>query len=367
MSYKLLGEGLLIRSEKFDELSKIEAVVFDIDGTLVDVTKSYYLTIKLTTCVILHKLCGLECKLGSDVDAVIKSLKMLGGFNSDWNTAATIIQAIFLHSSDVESCRETLEKIDIENYLDCIVEGESSPEYVKESLKWFNGILKENFGRHLEREDIESLLDEEAEKLGRVEALRKLRISLGPLTSYRSGLLTTIFEEIYLGEEGTRGKYGVDPTYVSWRGAILNEELLIEEETLKELNELVPKGLAILTGRGKWESEKTLESIRQYFKLESSVFIGDIIRGPEKPDPTGLIRCAKAMGAEKVLYVGDSAEDLILVRRASEKGLDAMFAGVLTNEQSFNFFIENGAEIVVEDVNELPRALMREESLWRPF
>lgn len=75
MSYKLLGEGLLIRSEKFDELSEIEAVVFDIDGTLVDVTKSYYLTIKLTTCVILHKLCGLECKLGSDVDAVINSLR----------------------------------------------------------------------------------------------------------------------------------------------------------------------------------------------------------------------------------------------------------------------------------------------------
>ena len=367
MSYKLLGEGLLIHSGRFNELPGIEAIVFDIDGTLVDVTRSYYFTIKLTTCILLDKLYGLRCKLGSDVDGVIKSLKMLGGFNNDWNTAATIIQAIFLHADHITKREQALGIIDIANYLTNIVEGESSPEYVKKSIEWLGETIQANFGKHLGIEDLESLMDQEAEKRGRIEALRELRNSLGPLTSYGSGLLTTLFEEVYLGEEGTRGKYGADPKYVRWQGAILNEELLIKEETLKELNELVPKGLAIVTGRGEWEAKKALEPLLHYFKLEPSVFIGDKVRGPEKPDPAGLIKCAKAMGAERVLYVGDSAEDLILVKRARERGLDAMFAGVLTNEHSFNFFIENGAEVIMEDVNDLPRALKREESLWRPF
>ncbi|MCS7133094.1 MAG: hypothetical protein NZ918_05205 [Aigarchaeota archaeon] len=367
MSYKLLGRGLLIHADKFDEVSEVEAIIFDIDGTLIDVRKSYDLTIKLTTCIILNELYGIECKLGNDVDEVIRSIKMLGGFNNDWNTSSIIIQVIFLHATHAGRCEKTLGKIDVENYLSRVVEGESAPEYVRESIKWLNEIIRGHFGKYLEKKDLESFLDREAEKIGRKEALKDLRSSLGPLTSYRSGLLTTLFDEIYLGDDGIRERYGLDPLYVSWRGAVLNEELFIEEETLRELSELVPRGLAIVSGRGRWESEKSLEPVLAYFDLESSVFIGNVIRGPEKPDPTGLIECARRMGAGKVLYVGNSAEDLIMVRRASERGLDAMFAGVLTNEYSLNFFIENGAEILMENINDLPRALKREEKLWKPF
>lgn len=367
MSYKLLGEGLLIRVDKFDEISELEAVIFDVDGTLIDVRKSYGLTIKLTPCIILEKLYGIECRLGSDVDEIIGSIKMLGGFNNDWNTSSIITQTIFLYTSQVRKRQESLGRINIEDYLNRVVEGESGPEHVRKSIKWLHGIIKEHYGKYFEREDLESLLDKEAEKFGKAEALKELRNSLGPLTSYGSGILTTLFDEIYLGEEGIRRRYGTDPLYVSWRGAILEEELLIEKETLRELSELVPRGLAIVTGRGRWESEKSLKPILEYFDLESSIFIGGIPRRPEKPDPTGLIECARAMGANKVLYVGDSAEDLIMVRKASEKGLETMFAGVLTHEYSLNFFIENGAEIITENINNLPRALQREEKPWKPF
>lgn len=366
MSYKLLGEGLLVRVDELSDLPEIEAIIFDVDGTLVDVKKSYYLAIKLTTCIILDGLYGIECKLGDDVNEAIELLKALGGFNNDWNISSILTQAIFLFAGKVEKSGCLTKKIKIENYLDDVVGERSAPEYVEWSIEWIRETVRRNFGKHVSREDFESILDGEAERTGRGAALKDLRSSLGPLTIYGSGLLTTLFDEIYLGEEGIRTKYGIEPRHVSWQGAILNEKLLIKEETLKELVEAAPKGLAIVTGRGKWESSASLRPILEYFDLESSIFMGDA-EWPGKPDPTGLIKCAKAMNAEKVIYVGDSAEDLLTVRNAREKGLDALFAGVLTNEHLFDFFLENKAEIIMEDINDLPKTLKERGSMWKPF
>ncbi len=164
-----------------------------------------------------------------------------------------------------------------------------------------------------------------------------------------------------------REKYGEKPHYVHWEGAVNRETPLIREETLQELVNLLPKGLAIVTGKGRWEAEKTLGPLLRYFDLEASVFIADQREAGEKPDPTTLIECAEKLKAEKIIYVGDSAEDLLLVKNAVKEGLDASFAGVLTNEYALNFFIENEADIILEDVNNLPKIFRREETIWSPF
>ena len=367
MSYKLLGEGVLVLSNRLDELSKVESIIFDCDGTLIDVSKSYYLAIKLTALMILKEMYGIYLKLGSDVNELIDVLKMLGGFNNDWNTSSILIQAVLLNVDSIEMIKEDLDEIRIDEYLRNVVDGESFPKHVKSSIEWMKNMVSKYAGKYLKMEDVESILDEEARKRGKLEHLKRLRAMLGPLTAYGAGILTTLFDEIYLGEEGILKKYGSKPKYVSWRGAIENETFFIDEEILKELSETAPKGLAIVTGRGRWETEKALKQLVKYFDMDASIFVADAPENPEKPDPAGLIECAKRLQAEKVLYVGDSAEDLILVKKAAERGLDALFAGVLTNENSVNFFMENEADAIIEEINKLPRILKRQEALWRPF
>ena len=367
MSYKLLGEGVLVLRDSYDEFPEVDSIAFDCDGTLIDASNSYYLATRLTTCIILKELYGFECKLGRDFDKTVKFLEMLGGFNNDWNKAAVMMQAIFLHLDDVKARKNKLEQIEIESYLEQVSDQESSPQIIKDALAWMKKTISENLGKFVTREDLEKILDEEAEKRGRLNQLRELREKLGPITRYGEGMLTTLYDEIYLGEQGVKAKYGRKPRYVSWNGAIEREKVLISGDTLRELQQLIPKGLVIITGRGRWEVEKTLGRLIDYFNLDASIFVADQREEREKPDPLLLIECARRMKSEKILYVGDSAEDLIMVKSAVEKGLNALFAGVLTNENALGFFVEKKAEAIMEDVNDLPRLFKREEALWKPF
>ena len=367
MSYKFLGQGILVLRKSHEEFPEVDSIAFDCDGTLIDSSNSYYLTTRLTTCIILKELCNFECKLGKDFDETVRFLEMLGGFNNDWNKAAIMIQAIFLHLEHPKLIKEEIERVDVESYLHLALEQESEPQIVKDSLAWIKKIIADNLGKFLTRNDLEKILDEEAEKRGKKKQLKEFREKLGPITRYGSGILTTLYDEIYLGEQGVKAKYGVEPKYVSWNGAIEKEKVLIREEILEELRELIPKGLAIITGRGKWEVEKTLGPLTDYFNVDASIFVADQPVEREKPDPAILIECAKRMGSKKILYVGDSAEDLLMVKAAAEKGIKALFAGVLTNENALGFFVEKKADAIVEDVNDLPRLFKREEAIWKPF
>ncbi len=369
MNYKLLGEGVIVYRKSFDKLQEVEAVIFDCDGTLVDSTGSYYVADRMVACIILEMLYGLRGSLGEDVNDLLAGLEILGGFNNDWDKTSLLIQAIVLKADKPpEKIANSIPRINnIEDYLRrCSVE-ESSPDYIKVGVKWLSEKVSQAYGGFMSLKEFEGIVDAEAERLGRITQIRDLRSLLGPLSSYRSGLLTMLYEEVFLGEEGVREKYGVEPRYISWRGLLDGEKLLIEGDVLEAVRESAPKGLAIATGRGRWETEKSLGALLEYFTLEASVFSADLPSRYEKPDPRILIECSKRLGAEKVMYVGNSLEDLLLVENARGNGLDAVFTGVLTNPHALEIFIKRGADAIIEEVNLLPRLFERGEVLWRPF
>ncbi|MDO8553665.1 MAG: histidinol-phosphate transaminase [Candidatus Micrarchaeota archaeon] len=76
---------------------KIDAVIFDIDGVLVDVSNSYRLAIKKTA----EKFLGREVTTGE-----IDKIKSIAGFNNDWDATYAIVKGVF-NQKEIDRNTET--------------------------------------------------------------------------------------------------------------------------------------------------------------------------------------------------------------------------------------------------------------------
>ena len=367
--YRLLGEGAIISSSALGRLSEPKAVIFDCDGTLIETTRSYGLAIRLTPTILMREACGVEVTLGPEVEEAVTALRLLGGFNNDWDTASAIFQSISLHSllHGIHPKLKKLGEIDVEDYLGSATSSKSSPNYVADALKWIIEKCEKLRGGYAGLSEIERMLQDYAYEKGVEEGFLELRrrLELDKPMSYGSNLIATLFDEIYLGESGVREKYGVEPTHIRWRGAVVDEEILVSRETLRELSEIFRGRLGLVTGRGRWETWRTLETLRHYFNSEACVFIADYGNPEyEKPSPKPLLDSAKALKADSVIYVGDSAEDLQMSRNAEKEGLQVLFAAVASSDKQLQYFLGNGADIILDDVNLLLKALEVTNAWW---
>jgi len=81
-----------------------------------------------------------------------------------------------------------------------------------------------------------------------------------------------------------------------------------------------------------------------------------------KPNPFSLFASSKEMEPFKfALYVGDSMEDMIMIKEAKRLDSRFLFAGVYDysnyKEDMLHSFLKAGSEIVLPSVNELPIVL----------
>jgi phosphoglycolate phosphatase-like HAD superfamily hydrolase len=357
MRYTVVGGGVLALEEKLSSLGEVEAIIFDCDGTLVDVSTSFPLVGKLITAIYLDQFLGIECCVGIDYDEVFQLMKMLGGFNNIRNIVSVILQATYVELGCPDLARRDLEPIDLDRYMERVSWNGSSPKPLGNALRWLISSMTPLLGGYVAPGDVEALLEKRA---GSPRKLREFRKLIGPVSPYGSGIMTTLFSELYIGSEGIRRKHGVNPRFYDGPGLLENERLIIEPKALEELRGLTQKGLVILSGKGRWEAEKVLGLILHYFDLEASLFTGDNSRREmDKPNPAGLLECCRRLGAERVLYVGDGGEDYFLAVRARESGIDAHLAAVLTNKYSYAFFTRCSADVILENVNFLPKLFKR--------
>jgi len=362
MSYRLLGEGAMASPSALERLREVEAAVFDCDGTLIETSKSYDLSIRLTITILLREVCGVGASLGPELRDAVNSLRLLGGFNNDWDTTSVILQAIYVHAlsaGEAPKLRE-LKKIDVEKFLSYATSSRSSPGCVAEALRWVIGEAERLRNGSVGPREMEERIDALASEKGVMERLRTLRrdLGIGRPMNYNSSILTALFDEIFLGEKGILEKYGVRPRYASWEGAVVNEKVLVSSETLKELSRAFRKGLGLVTGRGRWETERTLGALMKFFEPEACIFIADL-RKPEyeKPSPKPLLEAAAAVSARSIIYVGNSAEDLLMSRNAEEKGLPTIFAGIVSDDLSLQYFVDREADVILDDVNAILKIL----------
>ena len=285
---------------------QVDAVVLDIDGVLVDVADSYRRAIIESV----DRVCGKTI----DRDAV-QLFKDAGGFNNDWEL--TDAAALF-----VLARREGLD-MDVGTFTDRIAEASGGLEAAKAVVG-----------------DLPSVAQARVRDQWDTERLRET------------------FQALYLGEELYRELEGGEPP-LSAPGYIHDEPTLVERGTIADLTERFDVG--VLTGRPAAEAEIALERVGLSVPEDRRFTMDDWEEG--KPHPRALVELAERFDAERVAFAGDTLDDVRTARNADDADAGRVYyavgvlTGGLTGEAGRRKYAENGADAVVDDVNELVELL----------
>ena len=119
--------------------------------------------------------------------------------------------------------------------------------------------------------------------------------------------------------------------------------------------------LAIVSGRGIKSIRYSLKDLLDSFDITSSAFLEDEPRDLAKPNPATLIRAIKSMNSQNCLYVGDSMEDYIMSKEATNAGNPTTFCAIIGTsknpEQKRRLFHDSGVSIVLDSIHDIPKIL----------
>jgi HAD superfamily phosphatase len=301
-----------------------DCVLFDIDGVLVDIRKSYNAAIKETVEYMLKFITGSSFQR-LVTDEIILKFRQSGGFNNDTDTSYAITLATLANP----------------------------PKNISEGRKFL------------------ALVAENADESGRISVEKFLAIydidKWKKVLTYpalvKDSLLARVFDEIFYGPDLFRQQNHLEPKYwTTGRPLIKNDKLAVTVKTMKKLNKMFKGNIAIVSGRSKLAAEYSLKSVIKYFNSDACVFLEDKKREYAKPNPYAVKHAMKVMSARTAIYVGDSVEDLLMARRAEkETGMKIAFVGIYGNSSELGKtiykFKQEGVKAVMRSVNQLPNII----------
>jgi HAD superfamily phosphatase len=349
--------SVLLRTSSINSLRFTDAVIFDCDGVLIDSRDSYDRAIDVTVAYFLSSIFGLKLNPTFPTQQLVETLRGTGQYNNDIDAAAAILVSIAANLPDDKAAR-------------CLQSRSETLGGLQETLD------SEVFARRVSR-----LLEVASHRFNPfVEAIRaKFRNSTpcidgllerlaypgGPASS----LLRRVFNEYYYGPALLKQLHGITPIVGCRTGLIDSEKVLVSPETLGSLSSLLPKSrMAIVSGRSRLGTEYTLTGLMKFFQDSPMIFLEDHDASinarspiPGKPNPESLLLAAEQTGASgTILYVGDSAEDLIMMSNAKSVRPNLAFCGIIGaayGPRRASMFAESGADAVLESVNGLPALL----------
>jgi HAD superfamily phosphatase len=301
-----------------------DCILFDIDGVLVDIRKSYNAAIKETVEYMLKFITGSSFRT-LVTDQIILKFRQSGGFNNDMDTSYAITLAILANPpKNIPQGRTFLAKV-----------AENSDESGYISVEKFLAIYD-------------------------IDKWKKVLTYPAPV---EDSMLARVFDEIFYGPDLFRKQDHLEPKYwTTGRPLIKNDRLAVSAKTMKKLHKMFKGNLAIVSGRSRLAAEYSLQPIIKYFNSDACVFLEDKKREYAKPNPYAVKHAMKVMGARTAVYVGDSAEDLLMARRAEKEiGAKIAFVGVYGNssepDKTIDKFKQEGVEAIIRSVNQLPNII----------
>ena len=331
-------------------------IVFDMDGVIVDVSRSYRDTIRQTVRLFFkgaHSWENLPDPLFRLSD--LARVKQSGGLNNDWDLTFLVISLLFTVTQPYHSKREGLgggEDTDTWfKYKKAInhCEVTALAQFLKSTNKPLTTLLK---------------------KRGRVNDKFIMSLYAGDVGT--GNIIKQIFQEIYLGKDLFESTYGIPAKIYHGEGYINREKLLVDKPILDSLSK--DNILAIATGRPKIEADYPLDyfGLRKYFTIIFT--LDDCIREERKileregkkvslskPNPYMLDAIAERKKHEvfELYYVGDMPDDMVAASRskAGFKGVGLLFSApdkVILKED----LLRAGADYVIEDFEELKGIIM---------
>ena len=321
MTFTKKQSGIYIDDSVLDDLASVDGIIFDCDGVLIDITKSYDLTIEKTVKYVLENFSQItdSIKINSKI---IDGFKSSGGFNDEVDlTYASILSLV---------AAKKLNKDQHEFIFDVISNIDSS------------GITSvEKY--------IENLVD-----------ISDIKNKLSYPGTHKNNPLYKIFDQIFYGPE-LYLKLFKQQSQFSESGLIENDIVILDQSLIKILNTKFTSKPSIVSGRGKESIRYSLGHLLDKFDLNNSAFLEDESRELAKPNPESLIRSINGMKCNCCIYVGDSMEDFIMAKEATKQGYDAIFCGIIGTsknpQEKLKLFQNNDVKLVLESIHLLPKVL----------
>ncbi|MES2459046.1 MAG: HAD-IA family hydrolase, partial [Armatimonadota bacterium] len=265
-------EGIaFFRPESRDLFSHIDTIIFDIDGVLLEVSRSIRKVNCLSVAAYLRTLPGWTAPDDLLTSQDIEQFKEAGGFNDDWDLTFAVV-LLFLH------------KWRLHHTSDASVLHTLSPtvaEYTTDIARR-GGWLRS------------------------AEAItRDADLPSWPSEWYDKPKIQQMFQELWSGEHCQR-LYGFEPQFFPGPGWIRLDTPLLDAA-------LIPKGvkLGVVTGRTLREAQFALELLGLQDRIS--------LPGPQgitkddgfyKPEPLGMRQVLTRLESRTALYIGDTIDDL---------------------------------------------------------
>ena len=320
MTLKRLGEGIYL-DDTLDIENKIDSIIFDCDGVLIDITKSYDLTIRKTTDYILKNYFEISNSLSISFE-IIDGFKATGGFNDEVDLTYAAIISIF--------AAKKLKK--------------NEKDFIFEVIKHADqtGIIS-----------VEKYIEQKVD-------ISKIKNKLNYPGTHHQNLLYSIFDQIFYGPVLYSKLFGKQSQF-SEPGLIENDIIIVNYNLLSKLRKKFYNNLAIVSGRGIESIRHSLKELLNEFSTKNSAFLEDESRELAKPNPKALIRSIEGLKSSHCLFVGDSMEDYIMAQKATKSGKQTTFCGITGTskdpEQKRNLFESNGVSIILDSIDLLPKIL----------
>ena len=322
MSMKDNSSNMLVSDSIVDELEDLDAVIFDCDGVLVDITESYDTAINITVSYILNDILQIQSE-NIVTPEILYGFKSTGGFNDEVAVCYAVVLTSYaakkLDKQFTELVKDVINNADERGIL-------SVDEYLT-SINVEISSIKE-----------------------------KLNYSDPHLTSY----IYTVFDQIFYGAKLYEEIYDT-PSEFSENGLIEKDKVLIDSEIISLLRDKFEKKLAVVTGRGKFAFSYSLKEFLDKIDLSNSVFLEDESKELAKPNVQPLLKSIRGLNSKHCLYVGDSMEDMLMANKATEMGFKTTFCGIFGTskkpEIKLEMFKDNNVPIILESITQLPKAL----------
>ena len=314
-------KGVFISDSIIDSINSSNGIIFDCDGVLIDVTQSYDLAIIKTTKYVLENLFDIPNAL-EITSKIIDGFKATGGFNDEVDLTYASIISLY-------TARKL--KLDERDFIFKVIENCDS-----------SGIIS-------------------AEKYIQTKTqINEVKDKLSYPGTHHENPLYKIFDQIFYGPTLYKKLFKIKSEF-NEPGLIENDSVILTPQLIFKLKEKYKSKIAIVSGRGKESVRFSLKNLLDEFDLEHSAFLEDEPREMAKPSPKSLARCINGMNCNTCLYVGDSMEDLIMAKKVTEDGLKTIFCGIIGTsknpQKKLEIFEKNGASLVIESINLLPKVL----------
>ncbi len=340
----------------------MELLIFDMDGVLIDVSKSYREAIQRTVRIYLETCLGFE-RTGREwvTNEEISLFKSAGGFNNDWDLTSGFLHYL-LSVSRIPHLQRRKTFSSIREIID----------YLKRKSSISHG----NLPIGIKRGHLLPFLEKVRKEGGGLKGIHRLLGNSWEGWVYRSGdldrenLVKRIFEEIYLGEQFTPYHH-LPHLFYNGKGLYLREKILIPKKILATLRKKFRMGIA--SGRPRFEAELALKRFGLHPYFESVVTLDECEEEENrffrstgkrvkcsKPNPYSILKTIEEIGIphSRCGYVGDAVDDM-QAAGAIKKDLSMLAIGFIGGHRNKKAARESllraGADLVIQNPRELLR------------